>query len=145
MGETASCVSRRSVIGALALAGLLAACSRPAAAPERQKRELAAIRGQALARGGIGDWERLAGGIFQVTAGFRLRLAGVRPLESGGARPPDLGRASAFLALFDVLDGQDMPGDLIYTMSTTGLGPLDVFLSRAPTAEFPHRMHAVFN
>ena len=133
------------MIAALGGAGLLAACSRTVEPPERRQREQAAVKARKLARGGISDWQALAGATFQATGGFALGLAGVRPLESGGSRPPDLGRASAFLALFDVLDGQDMPGDLIYAMSTAGVGPLDVFLSRAPTAEFPNRMHAVFN
>lgn len=92
----------------------------------------------------MADWTRLVGSVFE-GAGFRLRLAGLRPLGSEGARPANVARAGAFLLAFDTLGAATMPGDLIYALSTTGAGPLDVFLVNVSTAEAPGRMHAVFN
>ena len=140
-------VSRRDLIAAMAAAGFVAACSGssdssmstmadPAAAA-------AAAKAQALASGEMDRWAALVGIVF-TASGFRLTLAGVRALASEGARPAGL-RAAAFLAVFDVQGGGNMPGDVIHTLSAPGIGPLDVFLEAAATSEFPGRMHAVFN
>lgn len=145
MGEEAFSVSRRAVITTLCVSGLVAACSRPTQTVEREKAQAAAVKAQALAHGSMGDWQQMVGSVFQATGGYALGLVGVRPLQSEGARPANVSRSSAFLAVFDVLGGQTMAGDLIYSMSTSRLGPLDVFLTAAPTPEFPSRMHAVFN
>ena len=104
----------------------------------------ATAQGRALAHGEMARWSRVVGTEFRA-AGFRLKLAGVRPLTSLGARPPTVTRHRAFVAVFDVLGGQAMAGDLIYAMSAPGYGSLDVFLTSAATTEFPYRMQAVFN
>ena len=43
-------------------------------------------------------------------------------------------RRSAFAAYFDVLGGQSLPGELIYTASHPQYGPLQIFLSEAGSA-----------
>ena len=141
-------VSRRDLIAAMAAAGLVAACSGSSSSPSATMADpaaaAAAAKGQALAHGEMDRWAALVGTTFTAT-GFRLIVAGVQALPSLGARPADVTRAAAFVALFDVTAGGAMPGDLIYAMSAPGIGPLDVFLSAAPTPEFPARMLAVFN
>ena len=140
-------VSRRDLIAALGAAGLLAACSgssdssMPTMADPASAAAVA--KAQALAHGEMDRWAAVVGTVF-AASGFRLTLAGVRALASEGARPAGL-RAGAFLAVFDVQGGGTMPGDLIYTLSSPGIGPLDIFLEAAPSPEFPNRMTAVFN
>jgi hypothetical protein len=138
-------VSRRDVVAGLCASGLLGACS-AGTAPEQEdmvQPQAAAANGQALATGEKDGWARLVGTEF-TTSGFRLKLTGVSSLPSAGARPPDVTRDAAFLAVFEVLSGGVMPGDLIYRMSTRSQ-VLDVFLGSAASREFPNNMHAVFN
>ena len=142
MSESAT-LSRRNLLAGLCASGLAAACS-PGGRTAEDPALRAAAQGQKLARGGLADWTDRVGSVFDA-AGFRLRLEGVRPLASEGARPPQVARSSAFLLVFDVLAGGTMPGDLIYPMATPGVGPLDVFLASAATEQYPNRMHAVFN
>ena len=137
-------LSRRNLLAGLGASGVVAAYaltrpSAPAVAPAK-----AAAQGRALATGEIDRWRQLVGTEFRA-AGLRLNFAGVRPLTSIGERPANVTRSRAFLVVFDVLGGQQMPGDLIYAMSAPGYGPLDIFLTSGATSEFPNRMHAVFN
>ena len=67
-----------------------------------------------------------------------------RPLASGGARPWNLGRDRAHLAVFDVIGGMTMAGDLIYSARHPQYGEIPIFLT-VPDAARPGRMHAVFN
>ena len=137
--------TRRTVVTGLCASGLVTACS-SGSAPEQQRMDpaqAAAQQGQALATGEMDRWARMVGKQFG-TSGFTLKVAGVQPLPTSGVRPADVTRQSAFLVVFDVLGGGVMPGDLIYTMSSS-THVLDVFVARAATAEFPDRMHAVFN
>ncbi len=97
-----------------------------------------------LAHGNIEDWIAAVGTTFRTVAG-RLRLAGVQPLESDGVRPREVTRTSAFVAVFDALNGAVLPGDLIYSIYASNIAPFDIFLSSAPTARYPARLHAVFN
>lgn len=136
--------TRRTVVAGLCASGLVTACSSsraPEAEPDPQAK--AAAQGQALATGNMDRWARMVGGEFDAS-GFRLKLAGVRPLPSSGERPANVAREAAFLAVFEVLGGGQMPGDLIYAMRSS-THALDVFLLSGATAEFPNRMHAVFN
>ena len=94
----------------------------------------------------MAEWTEMVGSTFQVTGGYALKLVGVSPLLSGGARPWNLGRDRAFLAVFDVLGGLTMAGDLIYSARHPRYGELQVFLSAAgEAATLGRRMHAVFN
>ena len=104
----------------------------------------ARAQGQALATGEMDRWSEKVGTEF-TAAGFRVKLAGVQPLQSTGDRPANVSRDSAFRVVFDVLAGGQMPGDIIYSMAAPGVGPLDIFISRVGTPEFPNRMDAVFN
>lgn len=95
-----------------------------------------------LASAGYGEWLEQVGSVFTVAGGYRIKLAGVRPLPSEGERPLHVGRDQAFLAVFEVMDGGTMAGDLIYTANHPQYGSLPIFLSESAT---PNRMHAVFN
>jgi len=95
-----------------------------------------------LATAGYDTWLAQVGTKF--TGGlYTLKLAGVAPLLSTGARPPGL-RDRAFALNFDVAAGRTMAGDLIYTISHPQYGPFQVFLSAAGP-QMPARMIAVFN
>ncbi len=137
--------TRRTVVTGLCASGLVTACSSGRAPPETalDPAQAAAQQGQALATGEMDRWARMVGKQFGTT-GFTLKVAGVQPLPTSGERPADVTRQAAFLVVFDVLSGGEMPGDLIYTM-TSSTHALDVFIARAATTEFPNRMHAVFN
>ena len=88
------------------------------------------------------EWAAQVGSTFTVEGGYQLNLAGVRPLSSPGPRPASVSRRSAFVAVFEVLDGRTMAGDLIYTLRHSQYGRLPVFLT---VSENPGRMLAVFN
>ena len=137
--------TRRTVVTGLCASGLLTACSSGRPPPETvmDPAQAAAQQGQALATGEMDRWARMVGKPFG-TSGFTLNVAGVQPLPTSGERPAEVTRHSAFLVVFEVLSGGAMPGDLIYTM-TSSTHALDVFLASAATTEFPNRMHAVFN
>ena len=144
-------LSRRGLLASLCasavagIAGLVALNSsrRPGTGPRSAPTAQARAQGQSLATSEMDGWSRIVGTNFHA-AGFDLRLAGVEPLPSVGARPADVTRDRAFLAVFDVRSGGEMPSDLIYSM-TSGNHALDIFLTSAATARFPNRMHAVFN
>lgn len=98
-----------------------------------------------LSSAGYDQWVAQVGSVFALGGGTSMRLAGVRPLESDGARPMGVARRSAFVAVFDLLGGQTMAGDLIYTASHPQYGPLQIFLSASGDSRTPARMLAVFN
>jgi hypothetical protein len=139
---------RKVLIGAAgaSAAGLVATAYLRPGAGESARRLLAGNRFTrrflSLADAGQAEWAAQAGSVFTAEGGYRLRLAGVRPMASPGVRPPDVARRSAFVAVFDVLGGMTMAGDMIYTMRHRDYGRLPVFLSASGQ---PHRMLAVFN
>ena len=94
-----------------------------------------------LADAGQAEWAAQVGSVFTAEGGYRLRLAGVRPLPSPGRRPPEVARRSAFVAVFDVLNGT-MAGELIYNLRHSQYGRLPVYLNASGD---PRRMLAVFN
>jgi hypothetical protein len=100
-------------------------------------------RSVSLASASYDIWAAQVGAAFAVGGGQGITLAGVRALESSGPRPPGA-RDRAFVALFDVRGAGTMAGDLIYTVSHSEYGPLQVFLSTAD-ARTPGRMMAIFN
>jgi hypothetical protein len=138
-------VNRRNVVVGLCASGVLAGCSSGSApkAPEPSQAQKAAMNGQALATGEMDRWAGMVGRELNA-AGFRLKVQGVRPFASEGPRP-EAARDRGFLVVFDVQSGGQMPGDLIYALSSRDVGPLDVFVASAATAEAPATMHAVFN
>jgi hypothetical protein len=98
-----------------------------------------------LANGSYDEWLGEVGTIFSLGGGTSMRLAGVQPFAGAGSRPVVLARGSAFLVVFDLLDGQTMAGDLIYTAHHPLYGPLQIFLSASSDPRTPGRMTAVFN
>ncbi|HYJ53617.1 MAG TPA: hypothetical protein VEW04_10650 [Allosphingosinicella sp.] len=96
-----------------------------------------------LASASYDEWADQVGSTFAVAGGHGMALAGVRALSSSGTRPTGT-RDRAFVALFDVLAGGTMAGDLIYTVSHPESGPFQVFLA-ATDPRTPRRMLAVFN
>ena len=138
-------VNRRNVVVGLCASGILAGCSSSRAPETAQESQAAkaAMNGQALATGEMDRWAGMVGREFNA-AGFRLKVLGVRPFASEGPRP-EAARDSAFLVVFDVQSGGQMPGDLIYAMSSRDVGPIDVFMASAATPEALGAMHAVFN
>jgi hypothetical protein len=148
MDQAARLISRRNIligVTGAAVAGIVAT-SRLAQPVEQGARRLLASnrftrRFLSLADAEQAEWSAQAGSVFTVEGGYRLRLAGTRPLQSGGARPPGT-RERAFLAVFDVLDGATLPADLIYSVRHPQYGRLPLFLSASDSAA---RMFAVFN
>lgn len=139
--------SRRNVlIGAGGLAGLAALVATPALRPllpggvRRMLDGRAAPGAAALARAEREQWSAQVGSTFDV-AGQTLRLAGVRPLPSEGERPAGL-RRQGFLAVFDVVGGGGLPGDLVYDLASRRHGALSLFLSATDDTA---RMIAVIN
>lgn len=145
-------LSRRNILaggGAALAAGALAATAFKTQIVNEARGVLeskaGAPRPVALATASYDDWLAKVGTMFSVGGGTNLRLSGVRPLTSAGARPAGVARAQAFLAVFDALAGARLAGDLIYTVANPQLGPLSIFLSASPDPTTPARMLAVFN
>ena len=143
-------VNRRAVVGGLFASGLLSALSVAAvrnlqvsSGTQSGTTSQTTTQTQPLATSEMDRWSRMVGKEF-TGAGFRLKLKGVQALNSAGDRPPEVTRDAAFVAVFEVLSGGYMPGDLIYRLSTRD-EVLDIFLANAFTREFPRNMHAVFN
>src|SRR5687767_3902691 len=149
MDRAASNPTRRNVLIGVAGAAVAAVVAAPFLRPgmsDGTRRLLAGNRFTrrflSLADAGQAEWAAQAGSVFTAEGGYRLRLAGVRPLLSTGVRPPEVARRSAFLAVFDVLDNMTMAGDVIYDLRHGQYGRLPVFLS---ASDDPRRMFAVFN
>jgi len=139
---------RRHVVGGLFASGALGAFAFAAvrtqqSSPAQTSATTTQVQSTTLATAEMDRWSRMVGSEF-TTAGFSLKLMGVQALNSAGVRPPEVTRDAAFVAIFDVLSGGYMPGDLIYRM-TSRSQVLDVFLNNAFTPQFPRRMNAVFN
>lgn len=98
-----------------------------------------------LANASYEQWLAQVGSRFAIGGGGAMQLTGVRAFTSTGARPSNISRQRAFVAFFDSLGGQRLPGDLIYTVSHPQHGPLQMFLSASPDPRTPGRMLAVFN
>ena len=149
MERAVSTVSRRTAmlgLAGVAVTAMVATTAFRPTAGERARRVLASNpltrRFLSLANAGQAEWAGQVGSEFRIEGGYRLRLVGVQPLNSVGARPADVTRDRAFAALFDVLGGMTMPGDLIYTARHAQYGALPLFLSATGD---PRRMLAVFN
>lgn len=149
MDGAASPLTRRNLLFGVAGVAVCAAIALPRLRPEAARGTRGLLAGNPLTRrllsladAGQAEWATQVGSVLSADGGYRLRLEGVRPLPSGGPRPAGLGRERAFLAVFEVLDGMTMPGDLIYTARHGDYGALPLFLSAAGS---PSRMLAVFN
>ncbi|HST37354.1 MAG TPA: hypothetical protein VLK25_12085 [Allosphingosinicella sp.] len=151
--EPKSRLSRRNVLvaggGTVAAVGAFAISplSNPLVSEMRS-----ALAGQTLVRGLFSlangtyeEWQSLVGSTFSLGGGTTMRLTGVSPLLSSGTRPYSVARRQAFLGVFEPGPRQSMAGDLIYTATHPQYGPVQLFLTNAPPAAGPTRMHAVFN
>jgi len=98
-----------------------------------------------LANAGYDEWMDQVGSVFSLGGGTSMRLAGVEPFAASGTRPIILPRDRAFMAVFEVLNGGSMAGDLIYTANHPQYGAFPVFLSASSDPRRPSRMIAVFN
>lgn len=141
-------LSRRKVVIGLAGAGVVGIA---AAAPIStvMRSGISGLTGQtpgsprsvSLARAGYAEWLRAVGSTFTIEGGYRLRLIGLRTAGSSAGRSAVRGvRTRAFTATFQVLGGQTMAGDLIYT-AIHGQERFPLFLSATGSRS---RMQAVF-
>lgn len=144
-------VSRRNL---LLVAGGTAAVGVLAASPAREviSRTVATLGGARpasrtiqLATASYEQWAEQVGSTFALGGTTRMQLVGVRALQSGGARPANLGRSRAFVAFFEPMARQTIAGDLIYGVSHAQHGALQIFLTESPDPTTPARMLAVFN
>lgn len=148
MDRASSNLGRRNVLFGLAAAAAAAIVAVPLLKPAAGDRARRLMAGNPLTRRFVSlahaeqaQWTEQVGATFTAEGGYRLRLAGVEPLLSQGARPAGT-RANAFAAVFDVLDGMTMAGDMIYMARHAQYGAMPLFLSASAS---PSRMFAVFN
>lgn len=148
MTNSKAALTRRHVVIGLAGTGAIGIA---AAAPTGKlaRAGLGALTGRkpgtsrpaSLANASYAEWVRAVGAIFALDGGYRLRLTGVRAMGSSTNRSALRGlRTHAFTATFQVLGGQTMGGDLIYT-ATYGRDSFPLFLSATGTGS---RMQAAF-
>jgi hypothetical protein len=133
-------VSRRTVlvgIGASALAG----CGVAPGSDSSSGVSLTAKSGPALATAEADVWTAAAGSQFQTT-GYTMQLAGIDLLRVVGERPEGL-RRQPFIAVFDILSGGFMPGNLVYAIRHTTIPTFDIYLTNHSTSETT--MFALFN
>jgi hypothetical protein len=147
MDSTATRVSRRNLLAGLAAGGVIAALAVAVKNPAAIERSGSLVR-DALSGGRAGSlataerdvWRAAVGSDFSI-GHTRMRLAGVRPLPRGGARPANL-RQNPFIAVFELPMGQSLPGNLVYTARTARSAAFEIFLSESSDAG---RLLAVFN
>lgn len=152
MEKAVSTLTRRNLLlafaGGTAIAGISALLPFGSSTGSGLARRLASgnrwtRRFVSLGAADIEEWTAQVGSAFRVAGGWSLRLAGVRPLPSGGERPAGV-RERAFAAVFDVVGGGDMPADLIYRVRPRDYAGFDMFLE-AVEGGAGRRMIAVFN
>ena len=140
--------SRRTLIGGLAAAGTLAAVAITSngGVSEATGRigSLLGITPQSpLATAEMDAWQAAVGTRFEVAGSITLRLVGIEPLTSVGARPPGL-RRRAFMAVFERPGSATLPGNLIYRLSSATQGTLDLLLVEG-AGRAANRVFAVLN
>lgn len=133
-------ISRRTMIVGLAGTTTLGACSGDPIGGQGVGGS-ASASAPPLSTADADKWEAAAGSLFDA-GGYVLRLAGIERIEQAGRRPGEL-RQQAFVALFDIVRGGFMPGELIYRISHATIPAFNIFLSSS--ASTPSRMHAFFN
>ena len=138
-------LSRRHVIvgaTAVTMAGAAGAVFFRRALGRAQVRGEAVATRRPLIQASDGDWMAQVGTTFLVQGGYRLRLAGVRTIGPANARVASMSRSRAFVAVFDVLDGRTLAGDLIYSVQHPSSGWMPIYFSETDS---PSRILAVFN
>jgi hypothetical protein len=153
MSRTGSSLSRRRLfvgVGATVAVGALLAKPVRTVIAQRSRQLIRSfpMLGRvmfSLGDSGYADWLEAVGATFSIGGGLAMQLTGVTPLQSGGARPSDLARSSAFMATFQMMNGASLSGDLIYVASTPGYIPFPVLLSASNNPATRGRVTAVFN
>ena len=148
--STSSHFSRRNLLAGLAAVGTFAVVAM-AAKNSRIARSssLRSISGggsltrpASLATAEIEHWMAEVGSWFDI--GYtRMRLAGVRALPVEGTRPAEL-RQRPFIAVFDLPQGEALPGNLVYRIANQRYPAFDIYLAE-PDDQRLNRMLAVFN
>ena len=133
-------IDRRTLLAGIAGASALSACSGGISLLDAGAGASASAAPR-LATADADKWAAAAGSTFS-TGGYTLRLAGIERIAQTGSRPDAL-RQQAFVALFDIVRGGFMPGDLIYRVTHATIPAFDIFLVNG--ASSPTRMHAFFN
>ena len=147
--STSSRLSRRNLLAGVAALGAFAVVAM-AAKSSRTARSLslrstsggARARPASLATAEIEHWMAEVGSQFDI-AHTRMRLAGVRALPAEGTRPAEL-RQRPFIAVFDLPQGEALPGNLVYRIANQAYPAFDIYLAE-PSDQRLHRMLAVFN
>jgi len=143
-------LSRRKMLAVIAAAGTLAAIAMAAKNTSAFQRSTSLarpgsfgrVRPASLATAEIEYWQAEVGSDFDI-AHTRMRLAGVRALEVAGARPPEI-RQRPFIAVFELPQGEVLPGNLVYRIANRYYPEFDIFLAE-PDGSSLDRMLAVFN
>ena len=85
-----------------------------------------------LETAGLHEWSRHVGSEFLAeteSGSARFKLVGVKPLLSGGARPEQVSRDRAFVAVFDIGSASGPGGDRIYAVNHKVSGDMAIFFS----------------
>ena len=116
MERAASTISRRNVVvglASLAVTAVAATTLFKPSAGDGARRLLAGNRFTrrflSLASAEQAEWAAQVGSDFTVEGGYRMRLVGVRPLASSGARPAGLSRSRAFAASTSISLANSIP------------------------------------
>jgi hypothetical protein len=142
-------LSRRDLLAGFAAVGAFAAVAM--AAKNSRITRSSSLRGTAtgtrsrpasLATAEIEHWMAEVGSDFDI-AHTRMRLSGVRALAAEGTRPAEL-RQRPFIAVFDLPQGEALPGNLLYHIANRNYPAFDIYLSE-PGDQSLHRMLAIFN
>ena len=138
-------LSRRHVVAGAAGLGVVAlaanAVTRAPTGPAQTSTTASFVERRPLIQATRADWETQIGTIFRVVGGYRMRLTGTRAFYNAENRPAGV-RRRGFMAVFEVLDGKTMTGDLIYGMWQREYGGMQLFLSNSGDSRI---MHALFN
>ena len=135
-------ITRRSLIGGLALAGVGTMAQ---AAPRTLGR--AAAGRTDLSTAGAAEWRALVGERFSVAGlpGAPMRLVAVEPVASGGPRPSDVCRAEGFAAIFETGSGRAPEGDATYWLGHRSAAPMPVHLGLKAEVAGKAQLVAIFN
>lgn len=147
--ERKALLSRRNLLGGFALAGALGAIAMAA------KNSALVTRSTSLARSVLGgrprsvslataemvDWQGAVGMNFGIAGYLTMKLIGVRSFGPADERPTGV-RRQAFVAVFELPAFEQLPGDLIYTVSNPTYGAIDLYLTECAERN-PRRLKAV--
>lgn len=144
-------LSRRGVIGIFAAIGGLAAVAMAAKNSAIVTRSTSLARSilggrtrrVSLATGDMADWQAAVGMNFGIADYLTMKLIGVRSLGPAETRPAGV-RRQAFVAVFELPAFEQLPGNLIYSVSNPTYGAIDLFLTECEERN-PHRLKAIIS